>query len=471
MRFLPDRDDLSVAVIGVGYVGSCVAATLAELGCDVVGVDSDEALVEELNAGVCRLREPGLSVALRIGLESGRLTVTTDMAQVRAADVVLITVGTPVRSDGSLVDEHLRVAMAEVSDQLQPGQLVVLKSTVPPGTTRDLVRSALEVSGLVAGRDFGLAFSPERLAEGTALHELRTLPMVTSGLTADCRAAVDDLWRRTLGVAVLPMDTLEAAELVKLASNWWIDLNIALANELAKLCGNFGADVMDVISATNSIPKGAGTVNILFPSVGVGGSCLTKDPRMVWRAGQQHGTEIQTAVASRRVNDGMPGYTAGLILDELARSGKEPAESTVAVLGLAFKNNTGDMRETPVLGVVEALSEAGVVVRCYDPLVDQRLAAQKVGGPLAKSVEEATVAADCIAVLAHHSEFKAIDYGALSVADPCIFLDGRAYLSKERISQMESLGYRYRGIGRGAIPVAPSGARSGPKSSGAQAVA
>lgn len=454
MRFLADHEAPTVAVIGFGYVGSCIAATLAERGFDVIGVDTDPRLVEELSRRECRFNERGLAGMLFSGLDSGRLRVTTDTAAVADADVVLITVGTPVRDDGSLADEHLRAAALELSKHLRPGQLVVLKSTVPPGTTRKVLGPLLETHGLVAGEDFGLAFTPERLAEGTALAELRTFPIVTSGLTPDCAASVGELWRRTLGVDILPMDTLEAAEIVKLADNWWIDLNIAMANELAKLCALYGADVLDVISAANTIPKGTGNVNILLPSVGVGGSCLTKDPWMVWRTADEHGVRVQTAAAGRQVNAGMPEYAAELIFEELAGLGKDPATSTVAVLGLAFKNNTGDLRATPTQGVVENLAARGARVRLYDPLVDQAAAAELFGTELETSLDDTVRGADCVAVLALHGDFLDIDFAALPVAESCLLFDGRAYYPKEKIAELRAAGYAYRGIGRGDTPVA-----------------
>jgi UDP-N-acetyl-D-mannosaminuronic acid dehydrogenase len=184
--------------------------------------------------------------------------------------------GTPVHDDGSLADEQLRAACLSLSQHIRKGQLVVPKSTVPPGTTRDVVRPLLQRGGLTAGVDFALAFAPERLAEGIALADLRTFPIVVGGLDERSTRAAAEFWRRALGVRLIQQDSLESAEIVKLADNWWIDLNIALANELAKFCALFEVDVLDVIEAANSIPKGNGNVNILLPSVGVGGSCLTR---------------------------------------------------------------------------------------------------------------------------------------------------------------------------------------------------
>lgn len=453
MRFLSDRDDLKVAVIGFGYVGSCIAATLADRGFDVVGVDTDPRLVAELARGHCRFQEHGLAELLFRGLDSGRLRVTTETAGLAEADVVLIAVGTPIREDGSLADEQLRGACAELAKHLRPGQLVILKSTVPPGTTRDFVLPLLERSGLRGGEDFGLAFTPERLAEGTALHELRTFPIVAGGLGAESAHDAAEFWRRALGVQVIPIDSLESAEIVKLADNWWIDLNIALANELAKFCALYGVDVLDVINAANTIPKGKGNVNILLPSVGVGGSCLTKDPWMVWRSAGRHGVEILTAAAGRQVNAGMPEYTAQLVVDELLRLGKDPSTAKVAVLGLAFKNNTGDLRATPTQGVVENLGKSGAQVRIHDPLVDPEHAEEIFGIKPTADLEEAVRDADCVAVLALHREFQDIDFAALPVAESCLLLDGRAYYPKEKIAELRAAGYVYQGIGRGAALV------------------
>jgi UDP-N-acetyl-D-mannosaminuronic acid dehydrogenase len=450
MRFLPDREDWRVAIVGLGFVGSCIAAALADRGLDVVGIDVDPHLAAELQSGRCRFHEDELAELLAGHLAAGRLRVTTDFSAAREADVVLISVGTPVTDDGSLAAEQLSAASAELGRHVRDGQLIILKSTVPPGTTRSLVLPLLEGGGRRGGTDFGLAFTPERLAEGTAMRELRAFPMVAGGLDPGSTQAAAMFWRTALGVNVMELDSLESAEIVKLADNWWIDLNIALGNELAKFCALFDVDVLDVIAAANSIPKGTGHVNILLPSVGVGGSCLTKDPYMVWQSARTRGLDIRTAPAGREVNAGMPEYTAQLIIDTLATLGKDPAAATIAVLGLAFKNNTGDLRATPVQGAVAALVKAGAEVRLFDPLVDSAHAAELFGIKPAETLQDAVADADCIAVLALHREFEDIDFAALPVATSCVVVDGRAYYPKEKIDELTARGYVYRGIGRRA---------------------
>jgi UDP-N-acetyl-D-mannosaminuronic acid dehydrogenase len=448
MRSLRENEGHKVAVIGLGYVGSCYAAILAERGWHVTGVDTNARLIDELTEGHCRYQEDGLAPLLQAGIAAGRLRVTTDYSAVRAADVVLLAVGTPVRADGSLLADQLTQACGEVGRHLRAGQLVLVKSTVPPGTTRDLVRPLLERGGLACGAGFRLAFTPERFAEGTALRELRSLPIVVGGMDPDSTRDAALFWRRALGVEVITLDSPEAAEIVKLADNWWIDVNIALANELAKFCAAFGVDVLDVIAAANTVPKGKAMVNILLPSVGVGGSCLVKDPWMVWDTARRRGVDLLTPAVGREVNLGMPEHTAQLIINALVRQGKDPARCTVAVLGAAFKNNTGDLRATPVEGVVTALEKAGATVRLHDPLVDPFQAEALFGITPAETLEEAVHDADCIAVMALHEEFASIDFAGLPVADSCLVLDGRAYYSKEKITELRRLGYAYLGIGR-----------------------
>ncbi|MFD0900476.1 nucleotide sugar dehydrogenase [Actinomadura sediminis] len=445
-------DVSAVAVVGLGYVGSCLAASLAELGLRVTGVDVDAGLVEELNEGRCRFKEDRLADLIGRTVAAGRLRATTDHAEAAGADVVLVTVGTPVRDDGSLADGQLRAACSALAGHLRPGQLLVVKSTVPPGTTRDVVLPLLERPGLRVGADLRLAFVPERLAEGTALHELRTIPVVVGGADAGSARDAAAFWRRTFGVETIMMDSLEAAEIVKLADNWWIDLNIALANELARFCSLFGVDVLDVIAAANTIPKGTGRVNILLPSVGVGGSCLTKDPWMVHAEAARRGLDITTAAAGRAVNAAMPGHTAQMIVGELVAAGKDPSAARIAVLGLAFKNDTGDLRETPAREVVETLAKAGADVRLHDPLVDPAAAEHMFGLCPVESLREAVRDADCVAILAFHREFRGVDFGAMPVAPSCLLVDGRAYLPKEKISALCEQGFRYRAIGRPACP-------------------
>ncbi len=430
-----------IAVVGCGYVGSCLAAVLTERGAHVRAIDTDGARIAAMRFGLCPIPEPGLADALADAAAADLIEYHTDVNVARSADVVIVTVGTPI-------GQSLRPLATDLARSLRPGQLVILKSTVAPGSAREFAATLEDESGLVCGYDFWLASSPERLAEGEAMAQLRELPVVVGGVNPASTEAAAEFWR-AMGLEIELMPSSEAAELVKLASNWWIDANIAIANELAQYCSVHSVDVMEVIRATNALPKGMGHVNLLLPSVGVGGSCLTKDPWIAWSSARQHGVELRTVETARRVNDGMPRYTSDVIIQQLAAGGRNPSGATVAVLGLAFKSDTGDLRETPALPIVEALRGEGLTVRLCDPLADPAEVRRRFGEvPLAEWTD-AVRGADCVAILAGHKMFADIDIAALARNAPgCMVFDGRAYYSRATINRIQSAGLRYCGIGR-----------------------
>jgi UDP-N-acetyl-D-mannosaminuronic acid dehydrogenase len=439
-----------VAVVGFGYIGSCLGAALAERGARVVALDSDASLIDDLRAGRCRTPEPGMAEALGAVARAGRVRFTTDYDALSDVDVVVITVGTPVAADGTLLTGQLAAVCRELAPRLRRGQLVILRSTVAPGVTRTLVVPLLQESGLVEGEGFGVAYCPERLAEGDALAQVRELPVVVGGCSAESGAAAADFWRRALGVEVQTVASVDVAEIVKLATNWWIDANIAIANELARFCSAYGVDVLDVVAAANSLPKGSGNVNVLLPSVGVGGACLTKDPWMTWQAAQRRGVQLRTIETARRVNDDMPGFACRLIGDGLAKLGKDLDGARVAVLGVAFKNDTGDLRRTPVQGVVDGLRAGGAEVRLFDPMADASAIREVFRCWPAAGLAEAVDGADAVAVLAGHRDFHAIDLDWLrdAVAMPCLMFDGRMYWPADTVRRIRRLGFGFCGIGR-----------------------
>ncbi|WP_262391267.1 nucleotide sugar dehydrogenase [Nocardiopsis sp. CNR-923] len=346
--------------------------------------------------------------------------------------------------------EQLERVCEQIAPRLEPGRLVIVKSTVVPGTTRTLVAPLLEQGGLTCETDFGLAYCPERLAEGEALAQLGELTVVVGGDGRDGTAAAARFWEESLGVPTHVVPGTDAAETVKLATNWWIDANVAIANELARFCAAFGVDVMDVIAASNSLPKGDSRVNILRPGVGVGGACLTKDPWMAWRVARDRGVRLETVRTARHANDSMPSYTAETILEELVKLGSDPEEATVAVLGVSFKGGTGDLRNTPVKGVVERLREAGVRVRMFDPLAEPDQVRAELGERVTDSLDEAVRGADAVALLAGHREFREIPPARLRslLSGAGLVFDGRAVLAPDTPRELRELGLAYRGVGR-----------------------
>jgi UDP-N-acetyl-D-mannosaminuronic acid dehydrogenase len=436
-----------IAVVGFGYIGTVIGAVFADRGWQVTGVDVRPDTVAEINAGTTSVREPDLEVLIERNVAAGRLSATSDYAVIADSDVVIVTVGTPLGANYEPMIDDIEAAAKAVAAHLQAGQLVVLKSTVPPNTTEELVRPLLEESGLTAGADFGLAFCPERLAEGRAVAELTAIPVVVGAVDERSARLCALLWKHGLGVDSVVVSTLQAAELTKLADNLWIDLNIALANELAKICDRLGGNVTEVIDAANTLPKVNYNVNILMPSMGVGGYCLTKDPWFVQHLGQQLGLELQTPRTSRTVNDTMPAYTYELIAQQLSRQGKAVESARIAVLGIAFKNNTGDCRLTPTTATVGLLESSGCDLRIHDPWVTSEEARTVTSTPLTPTLEASVEGADAVVFLTGHRQFKEypLDELARLTADRCVFLDGRNAFDS---SAVRAAGFIYKGIGR-----------------------
>ncbi|BBY80653.1 nucleotide sugar dehydrogenase [Mycolicibacterium pulveris] len=437
-----------IAIVGFGYIGTVIGAVLADRGWPVTGIDVRQNVVDEINLGKTTVPEPGLDELVANSVRMGRLRATADFGAIADNDFVIVTVGTPLGPDYEPIVDDIKAAARAVGEQLRQGHLVVLKSTVPPDTTENLVRPILEeASGLRAGVDFGLAFCPERIAEGQAIHELTSIPVVVGAVDERSARACATLWRHALGVDSVIVDDPRTAEMVKLADNLWVDLNVALANELAKLCDKLGMDALQVIEAANTMPKGGGPVNILRPSMGVGGYCLTKDPWFLNHLGESVGLDLAIPRTSRTVNDTMPGYTYGLLTELLAAQGKTIEASKIAVLGIAFKNNTGDCRLTPTKYVIAMLEESGCQLSVHDPWVPDEEAHEVTKIPLTPDIESAVKDADALVVLAGHRQFHQVPLTRLAdlTTAGCVFLDGRNSFDPAAV---RAAGFVYKGVGR-----------------------
>ncbi len=437
-----------IAIVGFGYIGTVIGAVLADRGWPVTGIDVRQNVVDEINLGKTSVPEPGLDELVANSVRMGRLRATSDFGALADNDFVIVTVGTPLGPDYEPIVDDITAAARAVGQQLRKGHLIILKSTVPPDTTENLVRPILEeASGLRAGVDFGLAFCPERIAEGQAIHELTSIPVVVGAVDERSARACATLWRHALGVDSVIVDNPRTAEMVKLADNLWVDLNVALANELAKLCDQLDMDALQVIEAANTMPKGGGPVNILRPSMGVGGYCLTKDPWFLNHLGQSVGLDLAIPRTSRTVNDTMPAYTYGLLTKLLAEQGKTIENSKIAVLGIAFKNNTGDCRLTPTKYVVAMLEESGCQLSIHDPWVPDEEAHAVTSIPLTPDIESAVKDADALMVLAGHREFHQIPLTRLAdlTTAGCVFLDGRNSFDPAAV---RAAGFVYKGVGR-----------------------
>jgi len=436
-------DEKKVAIVGYGYIGSVIGAVFADRGYSIVALEKEPRIISSVQAGVSPFAEKNLSKYLSTAHEKGLITITDDPAALTGVEYIIITVGTPLRDDFSADVSDLVSACEEISPFVIEDALVVVKSTVPPGVTRSVVAERIP-QALVA-------FCPERLAEGNAIHEFETIPIVIGGVTPKAGTLAEDFFKKAIGVETILVESSEAAEMVKLADNLWIDVNIALANELALLCHKLDVDVLDVIRAANSLPKGQHHVNILLPSVGVGGYCLTKDPWFVVDLGKKKGLDLRLPAAARRTNDLMPLQCAQLVEGRLRElhPDKHPDEIKIAILGISFKNDTGDCRFSPTKSFINALVDRGYHIEIYDPLVTPYDARQVTSQPLAESVESVVTEADCVAFLAAHKELRAITPEMIARNAPgSLVFDGRRYFTKEEVGLMRELGLSFLGVGR-----------------------
>ena len=436
----PTSTPSAVGILGAGYIGAVLAGELAARGANVTAVDLSPHRIEAINSGRSPVPEPGLDELIHSGVEAGRLRATQDIAELAGSSTILLTVGTPLGEASEADLSHLRAAAEQLADVIADGTLVLVKSTVPPGTTTDVVAPLLR-----AKKDVFVAFSPERLAEGNAIADMRRLPVVVGGVDALSSERGVAFWT-DFGFEAMAVADARAAELVKLADNAWIDLNIAFAHELAMLCDRVGADVLDVIRAANTLPKGTGMVNILLPSVGVGGYCLTKDPWFLDALGKELDVPLSLSAAGRTVNEAAPEY---LWTRTKAALGDDLAGARVAVLGIAFKNNTGDTRFSPAIDYCRAAERDGAKVVWFDDLVPVHDIPDDLLNNRADTWEEAVQGANAIAWLAVHDSTKSLrpsDFLEYSAPSPVI-ADGRRFLTASERGEFAEAGISVHGVG------------------------
>ncbi|HSL81764.1 MAG TPA: nucleotide sugar dehydrogenase [Thermoanaerobaculia bacterium] len=353
-----------VGVIGLGYVGLPLAAAFAEAGFRVLGFDTDPAKVEALRAGRSYIRH--LDAARLAGLvEEGRLEPTADLERLGEPDTLLLCVPTPLTPQREPDLSYVRSTAEAVARRLRPGQLVILESTTYPGTTEEVLRPALESGGLAAEGDFLLAYSPEREDPGNPVHSTRSTPKVVGGVGPASRDAAVALYE-TIVPRVVAVSTPAAAEDPKLTENVFRAVNIALVNELKLVFDRMGIDVWEVLDAASTKPFGFMRFD---PGPGWGGHCIPVDPfYLSWKA-REHGLSARFVELAGEVNVPMPEHVVGKVLRALNDRGKPVRGSRVLVLGLAYKRNVDDPRESPAFEVIDRLLELGARVSYHDPFI------------------------------------------------------------------------------------------------------
>jgi UDP-N-acetyl-D-glucosamine dehydrogenase len=375
----------TVGVIGLGYVGLPLAVAFAEEGCDVVAVDVDARKVDAVTSGESYIEDVPSNTLRRLG---DRIQATTQYSQLERADAVLVCVPTPLTRNrepdlGPLID-----ATRALSSVLQPDQLVVLESTTYPGTTRERMAPLLEESGLAAGRDFHLAYSPERVDPGRTDHTLRTTPKVIGGLTDACAERARALYAQVCD-EVVRVSSPEAAELTKLLENIFRSVNIALVNELAMLTDRMGIDVWEVVDAAATKPYGFMRFE---PGPGMGGHCLPVDPfYLSWRA-REFDMATEFIELAGKVNQQMPYHCVAKAQRALNDRGLSVKGARVAVVGVSYKPGVGDVRESPALKIITLLRELGADVVYHDPHVPSLAEFALQSTPLPEAVADADLA-------------------------------------------------------------------------------
>jgi UDP-N-acetyl-D-glucosamine dehydrogenase len=392
----------TVGVMGLGYVGLSLAVEFARSGFRVVGIEIDAEKVEKVNAGISYILDvPSSDVEEQV--KAGRLVATTDPARLAELDTINICVPTPLRAKTKDPDlSFILDALSDIRKHLRAGQLVVLESTTFPGTTSEVVLPTLRDTGLEVGKDFYLAFSPERVDPGNESFRTRNIPKVVGGVTEECTRHAQSLYSACLE-RVVPVSSTDVAEMVKLLENTFRSVNIGLVNEFALLCNKLGIDVWEVIEAASTKPFG---FMPFYPGPGLGGHCIPVDPLYLsWKAKVNgfHPRLIDVAVS---VNQEMPRHIVKKVRAALQLPGKDLKGAKILVVGVAYKRDTDDVRESPALEIIHLLEKEGAQVQFSDPFVS----ALQANGTrlLSQSLDEKLLAdADCVLVVTDHS---GVDY-------------------------------------------------------------
>jgi len=388
-----------VSVIGQGYVGLPLAVEFAKVGFHVSGIDLDEGKVAALNRGESYIPDVDSDSVRRL-LAEGRYHATSNMEVLAESDAIIICVPTPLRKTKDPDISFVYSSATEVKKRLHPGQVIILESTTYPGTTKELLLPMFEDMGLTVGKDFFLAFSPERIDPGNQQFQVRDIPKVVGGVTPECSSMAALLYNQVV-TKVTEVSSPTVAELAKLYENTFRSVNIAMANEFAMMCRYLDVNVWEVIEAAATKPFG---FMPFFPGPGIGGHCIPIDPiYLSWKL-RLSGYEARFIALADEVNRSMPRYVIELLMDSLNSRGKCLKGSRILILGVAYKRGVSDMRESPALDVINELQRKGADVRYADPFVPS-LEHEGLATPRVDPTADVLRTADAVIVVTDHKEF------------------------------------------------------------------
>ncbi len=429
-------ENSKITIFGLGHIGLPTAALFANSGLQVTGVDINKKTIEYVNKGKSPIMEPGLDKLVKKAVQSGNLSATDDgITASKDSKIMIVVVPTPVdefkKSDLLAVES----ACKSISNALNRDDLVIIESTIPPKTCDNVVIPILEESGLKAGKDFGIAYTPERALPNNTIYEMTHNARVIGGINEMSADVAVSLYERITKGEIIKVNDLITAEMVKLMENTYRDTNIALSNEFAKVCEKLGIDAIEAINAANHHPR----VNIHIPGPGVGGHCLSIDPYFIVEMAEQEGIETTLIKNARAINEGMPGHVAEIIIDTLNDVGKQIENSRIGILGVAYKGNVADARETPAKPLIEILIKKGFKVYANDPHTSPNLIKSFGAEPV--SMKDA-LKCDCVVLITDHDEYKNI---TPEMIENNIFICTRPILDPDDFKREKVI---FKGIGR-----------------------
>ena len=441
-----------IVVIGMGYVGIPCAALLADVdGYEVIGLQRKSKRsgwkIDVLNSGKSPFEgiEPGLDELIEKVVKKGTFHVTDDVDVIKEADIILIDVQTPTDAQNMPQYISLREVSRNIGQRIKNGALVIVESTVAPGTTQNVVQKIIErESGLQGGKDFDLAFSYERVMPGKLIEFIVNMPRVVGGITSKSTERAKALYSKIVKDEIHTDDTL-TVELSKTIENAYRDVNIAFANEMALVCESLGVDIYRIIELINARDDR----HMHIPGAGVGGHCLPKDPWLLRYGLYEYGSwkiEPEFISLARRINNHMPVHMSDLVENALRGKKISIQESTVTVLGLAYLEDSDDTRNTPAATFIASLQAKGAEVRLHDPYVQTW---EYTNHTIEREIIEAAKGSDCIALITKHSEYYSLDLESIKqVMRTPIIVDGRNVFSRKEV---ETKGFEYRAIGKKGI--------------------
>ena len=402
-----------IGVVGLGYVGLPLAVEKAKAGYKVIGFDVQQVRVDQVNSGINYIGDV-VDQDLADMIKDGHLQATTDYARIQEVDAVAICVPTPLDVYQQPDTSYVKSSAKEIATYAREGMLVVLESTTYPGTTEEIVKPALEEKGLITGETVFIAYSPERVDPGNKQFKTKNTPKVVGGITPNCTKVAAALYRNVLEGDVHEVSSPAIAEMEKIFENTFRHINIALANEMAILCNKMGIDVWEVIDAAKTKPYG---FMAFYPGPGLGGHCIPIDPfYLTWKA-REYNYHTRLIELSGEINNSMPDYVINRMMQALNDEGKALRGAKIAVLGVAYKKDIDDVRESPVLKIVEILNQQGADYTVVDPYVT---AFKSCGGTVETVglTKELLNQSDLVLIATDHSDF---DYEMIAQESKLIF--------------------------------------------------